>query len=516
MYIKTKQKFYKNQPLWAITSLLFICLSCAPVIDSFTPERGSVDTEVTIMGDRLGETPEETTVKFGNIEATEKTILIADEKIAVIVPSGARTSLISVTVDDRTGVSEKNFIIEDMAVNWTFMVYMDSDNNLEYAGIVDFMEMASVGSTKDINIVVQMDRIPGHSNAHGDWTGTRRFIIRQGDNPGVVPVQDLGEQNMGDPAVLQSFVEWAVTNYPANHYALSIWNHGDGWRMIRERLRSDALTRSSAGEQDVAVARAVSSDDTDNDILYMKEVQNALQAAKPMIKDRNGTMVKLDVVGFDACLMGMVEVAYALRDVTNYMVGSEELEPGNGWPYDTILGDLTATPTFSARDLAGIIVTKYGNAYTNGITQSSADIAKLNDLCLEIDQFTGAMNSEWPAIKRARNNSMTYHITGFTSFWGVDLYDFADNVENEVSSNAIKTAAQELKQAIRDFITNERHSPDRDGSNGIAIYFPPDQNAFNNDPDHHAYQESNTFMKVDFVNSYQWDNWLVSFYSNTP
>jgi hypothetical protein len=496
--------------------LIIISFSCAPVIESFTPERGPISTQVTIIGKRLGADPSETIVKFAGIEATEKTVITPDEKITAKVPAGARSGLISVTVDGRTVQSEKNFVVETNAsAEWTFLVYMDSDNNLEYAGIDDFLEMASVGSTQDVNIVIQMDRIAGYSSSHGNWTGTRRFLIKQGDDPGMTAVQDLGEANMGDPDVLRDFVEWAVTNYPADHYALSIWNHGDGWRMMRERMQDTALNRIAIGNQDVAVTRAVSSDDTDNDILYMKEVQNALEAAKPMIKNRNGAMVKLDVIGFDACLMGMIEVAFALRDVAHFMVGSEELEPGDGWPYNTILGNLTDSPSSSALDVSGIIVNNYGDAYSSGITQSSVEIAQVHNVCFKIDQFANAMNTEWAAIQRARNNAKTYHPSGFSSGWGVDLFDFADKVSNEVSSNDIKTAAQELKRTIQDFVRFERHSNDMDGSHGIAIYFPPTQTAFNNDPDHTAYQESNSFMPVDFVNTHYWDNWLLNYYLNT-
>jgi len=61
---------------------------------------------------------------------------------------------------------------------------------------------------------------PGHTNAYGNWTGTRRFLIKKNDEPDVTPLQDLGEKNMGDPEVLRDFVEWGVTNYPAEHYAV--------------------------------------------------------------------------------------------------------------------------------------------------------------------------------------------------------------------------------------------------------------------------------------------------------
>jgi len=103
------------------------------------------------------------------------------------------------------------------------------DNNLEGAGIDDFLEMSSVGSSSAVNIVVQFDRIPGYDDSYGDWTSCKRFCV----TPGMTPtpanaISDLGECNMGDPNTLDEFVMWATTDYPADKYALILWNHGSG------------------------------------------------------------------------------------------------------------------------------------------------------------------------------------------------------------------------------------------------------------------------------------------------
>ena len=66
---------------------------------------------------------------------------------------------------------------------WTLMVYLDADNNLESAGIDDFLEMATVGSDANINIVVQFDRINGYDTSYGDWTRCKRFYIEKDMTP---------------------------------------------------------------------------------------------------------------------------------------------------------------------------------------------------------------------------------------------------------------------------------------------------------------------------------------------
>ncbi len=64
-----------------------------------------------------------------------------------------------------------------LRADWTFMVYLDGDNNLESNAIDDFLEMAQFGSTTDLDIIVQFDRIPEYDSSCGDWTTTKRFRV---------------------------------------------------------------------------------------------------------------------------------------------------------------------------------------------------------------------------------------------------------------------------------------------------------------------------------------------------
>jgi clostripain len=134
----------------------------------------------------------------------------------------------------------------DNTAEWTVMVYLDADNNLESAGIDDINEMEIVGSTTEVNIVVQVDRIPysvlasnneGYADdiSNSNWTTTRRYYITQDFDPVQINSQlksDLGELNMGDSQTLIDFTNWATINYPARKYLLVIWNHGGGFRSL--------------------------------------------------------------------------------------------------------------------------------------------------------------------------------------------------------------------------------------------------------------------------------------------
>ena len=174
-------------------------------------------------------------------------------------------------------------------------------------------------------------------------------------------------------------------------------------------------------------------------------------------------------------------------------------------------------PDYTPSDLAGIIVAEYLTSYPSGygITQSAVDISELENLVARIDTFASQAHTEWDRLESARNNTQEYHRCAM-SCWGVDLWDFADEVHSRVVSTEIKSAALELKNAVDDFVISEQHSTDMAGSHGIAVYFPSSQTAFENDPDHSAYNDTNTFMPVDFVRFHTWDNWLTDFYSNAP
>jgi hypothetical protein len=505
----------KINTICILTMVLLLFSGCSPYIRTLNPENGAIGSTVTINGGRFGKTTAENTIKFANTTVpVSDVILVSKSQINVKVPDGATTGRVSVTTVNGTGLSSKDFVVDiNGSAKWTFMVYLDADNNLESAGIDDFLEMSSVGSRNGVNIILQMDRIDGNNTSYGNWKDTRRFLVKNGDTPQTEPLQNMGELNMGDPDVLQDFIEWAVTNYPAEHYALAIWNHGDGWRKSIENIETIS-TLKRAGTEEILV-KAVASDDTDNDVLYMREVQEAISNALQNLESMNNSDMIIDVVGFDACLMGMVEVGYAIRNGVNYMVGSEELEPGDGWPYNTILTGLTDDPSMTAGNLAKSIVINYGNSYSSGVTQAAYDLSKIDTLAQKIDNFTAVANTNWTALKTARNNSKQYHPDWSLSCWGTDLWDFADKTLNYSTSSIIKNAASELKISIDNFVIQEFHSNNMGGSHGVAIYFPPDLSSFNNDPQHKGYEQSNTFMPVDFVLNHQFDNWLQLFYTNT-
>src|SRR5215510_7905000 len=105
---------------------------------------------------------------------------------------------------------------------WTVMVYLAGDNNLDAASLADLAEMKKVGSTDEVDVVAELDR-------QGAGIGTKRYHLQKGTPLAKDAVEDLGETDTGDPAVLKSFLMWGIKNYPAEKYLVVLWNHGAGW-----------------------------------------------------------------------------------------------------------------------------------------------------------------------------------------------------------------------------------------------------------------------------------------------
>jgi len=352
---------------------------------------------------------------------------------------------------------------KDNLPEWTVMVYLDADNNLESAGIDDINEMEMVGSSTDVNIVIQVDRIP-HSvlaannegsaddTSNGDWTNTRRYYITQDFDPYTINSDlksDLGELNMGNPSTLIDFASWAVSNYSAKKYLLVIWNHGGGFR-------SSAYT-----------TKDIAWDDTSGDKITMSELEYALSAISVQMGK------SIDIVGMDACLMAMTEVAYQIKDYADILVTSEESEPNDGWPYDTILGQLVVNPTTSPEQLATDIVDKYIYSYPyNDVTQSAIDLSHMDTLATQLSAMALAVMSDTltPTINyiNAANSSQYYGDWDF-----IDLYDFCNEVLAYSNSVFVKSIALSIQQTLSSAVLRwGYYGYGVDKSRGLSIYFP--------------------------------------------
>jgi hypothetical protein len=378
---------------------------------------------------------------------------------------------------------------------WTVMVWMAGDNDLEDFGEADLGELKRVGSNEHVHVVAQLDSMRDDR--------TRRYVLTKGaGSPERDVVQELAETNTGDPAVAIDFFRWAIERYPAERLLAVIWNHGSGIdeediyaRASRAGLsvargagaHTDTLDRrlvrtALAGRHRRALfsttlveairERAIAYDDTNRDFLDNLELKRVLTA---VTRETGRT---IDVLGFDACLMNMIEVAYQVRGTASVVVGSEELEPGEGWPYHRVLDAITDNPSVTPAALGAAIVDAYLKSYRTGsITQSALALDRVATVKTTVDALAAALRTaiarpaEYAAVTRALHAAQRFDTPDY-----VDLGSLCQQLATRTTAAAVKKAATAVVAALSGshaFVVAEGHKGSGvAGATGVAIYFP--------------------------------------------
>lgn len=333
----------------------------------------------------------------------------------------------------------------DDGAQWTFMVYLDADNNLETFGVMNLEWMEAVGSSTEVNFVVLMDTYTGVAD-----------LLYVGYEGSTSVGADYGypkEVDMADPAVLEEFIEISCDDYPAENYALILWDHGGGWRGLCWDDTTSEETDTSA-------------------YISMVELRDALEGAY----EDTGEII--DVVGFDLCLMAMPEVAYQVRDYADYVIFSEETVPGYGFPYETIARHLVDRADMDAKTFCTVVAEDYA-AYYSGMggymtwTISAFDMLYMDEVKTAVD----ALGTE--LLESLRQYMQYYQMDVYTAEkyyypYNVDLKGFALNLiaDKLIDDSGIKDAAELVAQAVEHGVFISLNGPNSEGSYGMAIYIP--------------------------------------------
>jgi len=372
---------------------------------------------------------------------------------------------------------------------WTVMVYMAADNNLEPYAIQDINELETAGSTSQVPVLVQVDRSPNYDSSNGNWTTTRRYYIKKDADTTNINSQliaDLGELDMAAPQTLADFVGWTTQTYPAEHYLLVLWDHGRGWRT--RTLTIESLERP---------IKAILLDDTSHTEMTLGGLNQAL-AQGP----------RMDVVLFDACLMGMLEVAYSIMDCADIMVASEENVPAQGQSYSSVVQAMTANPDVSPDALSRMIVDEYMEHYTSGysgtFTCSAINLASVDQAVAAADQLAQSILANMAAarsgVRTAQEQAQHYDYDKEDYVHYKDLYDFARLVNDLVGVPEVRSAAQAVMTAVDNMVIRERNSGGYvANSHGISIYLP--------NPGWMLSQ----YRTLSFAQNTQWDELLASY-----
>ncbi len=353
---------------------------------------------------------------------------------------------------------------------WTFMVYLNADNNLDSFGENDLNEMANpaCGSNGWRNVVVLIDRAYGPAELY--------YITALGQKQ---KLADCCELDMGDYRELVGFVRKSVQMYPAEHYCLVIWNHGSGWQ-------------KNKGE----FLKGISYDDSSNNHITTAQLGQAMSQIKATLGKN------LDVLCFDACLMQMLEVAYAVRKSVDYINGAEETEPAEGYPYHMILG--TWLKKHTRREFCEKVVSSYALSYNVGgfksTCHSSIDCSKIDKVIEELNKFcefclAGAYESEFSkALKKVQK---------FAYPTNIDLLHFIELLRERIPTAAFNEVANRLQTACLDMVVaNGTSGLKCRNAKGIAIYFPE------------TFYPASEYSGLAFSQASKWDELIKSFQKN--
>ncbi len=327
---------------------------------------------------------------------------------------------------------------------WTVLVYLNGHNNLDRFGKMNIEGMSQVGSNDKINIIVQWA-----SEANGD---TKRLYVTKG---GYDVVEDMAPADMGDYKTLIEFARWAKNKYPAKKYMIDVWNHGNGWHI-----------------QDVNAGLHIN-DISYDDLSGHHITTEQLGVAMGEIAKLTGQ--KVELYASDACLMAMAEVAGEMANSVKFFGGSQETEPGEGWPYQTFLARLAAKPTMDGGELAIALSQEYTKAYSAGgvyskneVTFSAFDLSKM-------DQFytaVRALTNELKSLDATSLKSATAAVNRAQSFALPDYKDLADYLSliKQAKVRVSDKAFADVNESLKALVLSNDVTPGFKKAHGLSVW----------------------------------------------
>ncbi|MBU2575138.1 MAG: hypothetical protein KKH28_13785 [Elusimicrobia bacterium] len=352
---------------------------------------------------------------------------------------------------------------------WTIMVFVNAKNNLERFGLLDMNEMEMIGSSDKVNVVVELGRIAGYDSSDGDWKTSRRYLVKKDNDFNKITspvVEDLGKVDMGDYKHLIEFGNWAKAAYPAKKYALILWNHGSGWDKAR------------------AIDKGISYDDETGNHMTTPQLGLALKG-----------MGGVNVYGSDACLMQMPEVDYEIKDYVEYIVGSEETEPGDGYTYNLMLGPIIKNPTMSPEQLGKVTVDGYSDHYQSIGQESTQSLLKTAALPGYLAAVNGFVAAAMATDEKALVKTAVSRAQSFAVYSNKDQWHFLSLYAASSTSAAVKAKAQALQDYLTGSLIVHNRTNYCDNAKGLAIYMP-------------GYSFNTDYNELAWAKASQWDEFI--------
>lgn len=325
---------------------------------------------------------------------------------------------------------------------WTMLVYM-CGSDLEYrSGLcsknINDMLLAAPGN--DLQVAIETG---GTSKWHGEYFTNNqtdlpkdgaldRFIV-EGNR--LTRIDEVETSSMVNKDTLCDFLKWGMKNAPANHYILVLWDHGSGSAIGYGR-----------------------------DMLYTKEKAMSVTDIAKAIEESG---IKLDILGFDACLMGGVETGVALSDSAQYMIASEETEPGDGWNYKELIAYLDNNKDATSYSIAEIIINDYIKV---GDTLSLIELNKVPAVRDALYDYL-SRPCTFAELSKIRTNTKSFGKEMF------DIIDIGDYIEKSQEYDTIGNLSDTTKEKLNKVILSLKEAVVINGSRngdtcGLSFYYP--------------------------------------------
>jgi hypothetical protein len=347
---------------------------------------------------------------------------------------------------------------------WTFMFYVDGDNNLERAAFNDIAEMNVVGSNDSLAIVGLYDRHPGYLQTVPDWAESRYFVLRPN---GANKTRSQGELNMGNPTTLVNFVLWARKNFPAENYALVLWDHGGGWMAeqasgpIRSESTPEFPLLPPGIEGGFEAYLDVGADETNGDRLMSREIRSALSRVP-----------KSEILWIYTCLNGMIENAFQYRHAADFYVASEDLVWATGWDNRSLFERIREYPDMAPHEVVTWIVQSFGTAYASdrqNVTQSATRMSRVDEVVQEVDGLAALLvdREPWDEVDSALVKTHWFPPKPYR-----DLYHFALNLKAASADPDIRLQCDRIMGTLYECTVENYTSLPEANAYGLSIFFP--------------------------------------------
>ena len=338
------------------------------------------------------------------------------------------------------------------AESWTLCLYLCGSNLESEQGWASrtIQELEEADIPENVMVV----QIGGSEEWHNDQVktgGNGRYELDGGE---LVLLEKSGKESMGEDKTLASFLEFCAERYPSKHSAVIFWNHGGGPMKGACFDESDDFNALSLDEMDKAFQKGVAA--------------------------RKGK--KYDIVGFDACLMGTLETAMMLSDDADYLVGSEEIEPGAGWDYTVpvdAMGEASSVKKVAIAICDGFKQKCESRHKSATATLSVVDLSKVHGVSVALDNALNSLRitrgKDVNALRRLADGARhSENFGGISENEGssnlIDIKGLAQSLSEDKEMNG--SGWEELAKAVDSAVVHHINGTSTKGANGLSIWYP--------------------------------------------